>query len=99
MSNTYQTKNYTAHGGEETVIGGSLRILSGGSLIVDEGASIAGLQGSGTACVAENQAESTAATVAALKEDFNALLAKLKAAGIMAAEADSEESTEQNGGS
>ena len=94
MSNTYQTKNYTAHGGAETVIGGSLRILSGGSLIVDEGASVTGLQGSGAA---ENQAESTAATVAALKEDFNALLAKLKAAGIMAVEEEREESTEQNG--
>ena len=35
---------------------------------------------------AENQADSEAATVAALKEDFNGLLSKLKAAGIMAAD-------------
>lgn len=38
--------------------------------------------------VAENQADSTAETVAALVTDFNGLLAKLKDAGIM--EADSE---------
>lgn len=33
--------------------------------------------------LAENQAESTATTVAGLKEDFNALLEKLKSAGLM----------------
>ena len=32
---------------------------------------------------AENQADSTATTVAGLKDDLNALLAKLKAAGFM----------------
>jgi len=36
--------------------------------------------------VAENQTASTAATVEALVTDFNALLAKLKSAGIMAAD-------------
>lgn len=35
---------------------------------------------------AANQADSTAASYTALKEDFNALLAKLKAAGLMAAD-------------
>lgn len=35
---------------------------------------------------AENQADSTAATVAALKDDLNALLAKLQDAGLMAAD-------------
>ena len=34
--------------------------------------------------MAEQQAASTATTVAALKDDFNALLEKLKAAGLMA---------------
>lgn len=33
---------------------------------------------------ATTQADSTATTVATLKDDFNALLAKLKAAGLMA---------------
>ena len=97
MSNTYQTKNYTAHGGAETVIGGSLRILSGASLIVDEGATVTGLEGSGAAGTAENQAESTATTIATLKDDFNALLEKLKAAGLMAADENSEAHGEQNG--
>lgn len=36
--------------------------------------------------VADNQAESTATEVAGLLADFNALLAKLKAAGIMTAD-------------
>jgi len=35
---------------------------------------------------AANQTDSTASTIADLKTDFNALLAKLKAAGIMAAD-------------
>ena len=35
---------------------------------------------------AENQADSEATTVAALKEDFNGLLAKLKTAGLMTAD-------------
>lgn len=34
----------------------------------------------------ENQANSTATTVAGLKDDFNALLGKLKSAGLMAAD-------------
>lgn len=34
--------------------------------------------------LAENQVDSAASTIAALKDEFNALLAKLKAAGIMA---------------
>lgn len=36
--------------------------------------------------VAANQADSTATTVADLKTDVNALLAKLKAAGLMVAD-------------
>lgn len=67
------SKNYTEQGGERTVIGGAL--------VFEEGATIVGFPG------AANQADSTAATVATLKEDFNALLTKLKAAGLMAADA------------
>ena len=37
---------------------------------------------------AANQAESTATTVAGLKDDFNALLAKLKNAGLMESDGD-----------
>lgn len=68
----YNAKNYTEQGGEKTVIGGTLEIL--------EGASVTGLP------VAENQADSTATDTAGLVTDFNALLAKLKAAGLMAAD-------------
>ncbi len=73
MSNV---KNYTEQGGERTVIGGELEIASGGKLTF-AGAELK---------LAAYQANSTAADVAGLVTDFNALLAKLKAAGIMAAE-------------
>ena len=71
MSNV---KNYTEQGGDKTVIGGSLEIK--------EGASVTGLSFPSAA----NQANSTASTIAGLVTDFNALLAKLKAAGLMAAD-------------
>ena len=66
---SYNTKNYTEQGGEKTVIGGTLEIK--------EGAVVTGLP------VLVNQAASTAATVEDLVTDFNALLTKLKAAGLM----------------
>ena len=69
---SYNTKNYTEQGGDKTVIGGALEIK--------QGASVTGLP------IAENQADSTATDVAGLTTDFNALLAKLKAAGLMAAD-------------
>ena len=69
----YNSKNYTEQGGERTVIGGAL--------VFEEGAAIEGFPG------AANQADSTATTVATLKDDFNALLSKLKTAGLMAADA------------
>ena len=68
---SYNAKNYTEQGGEKTHIGGEL-IFEG------EGKISGGLL--------ENQAASTASTVAALKDDFNALLTKLKAAGLMETE-------------
>lgn len=66
---SYNTKNYMEQGGEKLVIGGTLEIL--------DGASVTGLP------TAENQVESTATDVAGLVTDFNALLVKLKAAGLM----------------
>ena len=66
---SYNTKNYTEQGGEKTVIGGTLEIK--------EGAVVTGL------LVLDNQAASTAATVEDLVTDFNALLTKLKTAGLM----------------
>lgn len=73
---SYNAKNYTEQGGEKTVIGGTLEIL--------EGASVTGLPSSFTP--AENQSNSTATTIAGLVADFNTLLSKLKAAGLMAAD-------------
>lgn len=69
---SYNTKNYTEQGGEKTVIGGVLEIK--------EGASVTGLP------VLENQQASTADSVETLVTDFNNLLTKLKAAGIMTAD-------------
>lgn len=69
---SYNTKNYMEQGGEKWVVGGALEVLPG--------ALVTGLP------IAENQANSTAADVAGLVTDFNALLAKLKAAGLMAAD-------------
>ena len=69
---SYNAKNYTEQGGEVTHIGGKL--------IIEEGASVEGLP------CAENQAATTAEDVTGLVTDFNALLDKLKAAGIMAAD-------------
>lgn len=69
---SYNTKNYTEQGGDKTVIGGTLEIK--------QGASVTGLP------MLENQLQSTATDVPGLLADFNALLTKLKAAGIMTAD-------------
>lgn len=69
---SYNSKNYMEQGGEKWIIGGTLEVLPG--------ASVTGLP------AAENQADSTATDVAGLVTDFNALLAKLKAVGLMAAD-------------
>ncbi len=74
----YQTRNYTAHGGKETVIGGKLTFLPGAEV---EG--LEALLPSAQPKQLPAQADSVATTVAAIKDDFNALLAKLRAAGLM----------------
>lgn len=81
---SYNTKNYTEQGGETTHIGGKL--------VIDEGGSVEGLP-SADVPVMDNQVDSTAETLASLVEDFNSLLSKLKAAGLM--EADSEDSNQE----
>jgi len=83
----HNTKNYTAQGGSLTVIGGELQIL--GKLTIEPGAEVAGLDGvSPPAGVgftpAEALPDSTATTIVQLKDDFNDLLAGLRAAGILA---------------
>ena len=73
MPDTHNCKNFFAHGGNELVIGDKLTLL--------EGATIEGLTGAIEKI--ENVPESTATTVAALKENFNTLLAALKTVGFM----------------
>ena len=78
MSNT---RNYMAHGGDELVIGGKLTFLPG--------ATVEGAEGlfdlpSGGAQPLPCMADSEATTVAALREDYNRLLAALRTAGLMA---------------
>ena len=68
-----QYKNYSENG-DKLVIGGTLEV---------NGAKLSGFH------VAENQALSAATTITDLKTDFNSLLEKLKAAGLM--ESDSSE--------
>jgi len=82
---TRNCKNYLTDGGDRLVIGGTLEVL--------DTATVTGLQSgyateqtAGSVYQAMNQAESAATTIADLTSDFNALLAKLKDAGIMAAD-------------
>ena len=78
MSNT---RNYMAHGGDELVIGGKLTFLPGA---VVEGAEGLFDLPSGGAQPLPCMADSEATTVAALREDYNRLLAALRTAGLMA---------------
>ena len=82
---TRNCKNYLADGGDRLVIGGTLEVL--------DTATVTGLQSgyaseqtAGSVYQAINQAESAATTIADLTSDFNALLQKLKDAGVMAAD-------------
>ena len=82
---TRNCKNYLTDGGDRLVIGGTLEVL--------DTATVTGLQTgyateqtAGSVYQAINQTESTATTIADLKSDFNALLLKMKDAGIMAAD-------------
>ena len=83
MANTYNTKNYFARGGEQLVIGGKLTFLDGAEVENFPG-STSGATASGTAPYV---ADSEATTVAALKTDFNGLLAALRTAGVLSATA------------
>ena len=67
-------KNYTEQGGGRWVVNGALEIAGEGQLIL----------GGKAIAPSAHQADSTATTIAELKTDFNALLAKLQAAGLMA---------------
>lgn len=74
---SYNGKNYAEQGGDKWVIGGTLEIK--------EGASVTGLPAAEVPQAA-NQADSVATDVPTLVSDFNGLLTKLKAAGLMTAD-------------
>ena len=75
----------TEIGGNELVIGGKLTFLPGAEV---EGAdALPAAFADEEVAQIPNQKESEATTVAALREDFNELLSKLKAAGLMAPDA------------
>ena len=88
------TKNYHAHGGNEWVVGGKLTFLPGAT--VEGGNGLFGENDPGFTQM-PNQAASTASTIALLKDDVNALLAALKTAGLMVADAPAEEGTGEGG--
>ena len=77
--NKYQPRNYTAHGGKETVIGGKLTFLPG--------AEVEGLPAAVLMPKVSALPDSDAKSVAQLREDYNALLGVLRAAGLLASEA------------
>lgn len=76
------TRNFHAHGGNEWVIGGKLTFLPGATV---EGAE--GLFDLPSGTQLPFVADSDATTVAALREDYNALVCALRTAGVMASEA------------
>lgn len=78
---TRTTHNYFAHGGNELVIGGKLTFLP--TATVEGGDNLFG--GAGITPAA-NLPTSDATTIAALKDNFNALLSALKAVGLMEAD-------------
>lgn len=76
--NKYQPRNYTAQGGKETVIGGKVTFLPG--------AEVVGLPAAVLMPKVSALPNSDAKSVAQLREDYNALLGALRAAGILASE-------------
>ena len=76
------SKCYFAHGGNELVIGGKLTFLPGAS--VDGGEGLFDLPPGVEPVTPPFLADSTATTVAALREDYNRLLSVLRDAGIIA---------------
>ena len=79
MSNA--TRNYHAHGGNEWVIGGKLTFLPGA--VVEGAEGLFDLPAVGEPVILPSLPDSEASTVAALRENFNSLLALLRSAGLM----------------
>ena len=76
---TRNTHNYFAQGGNELVIGGKLTFLPGAT--IEGGGDLFGQPPSIEPI--GYVADSEATTIAALKDDFNALLAAIRTAGLL----------------
>ena len=76
---TRNTHNYFAQGGNELVIGGKLTFLPGAT--IEGGDDLFGQPSSFEPI--GYVADSEATTIAALKDDFNALLVAIRTAGLM----------------
>ncbi len=76
---SYNSRNYAAQGGAEWVVGGKLTFLPGA--VIEGGEELFGGENSFTP--ASNVPASEATTIAALRDDLNALLTALKTAGLM----------------
>ena len=76
---TRNTHNYFAQGGNELVIGGKLTFLPGAT--IEGGDDLFGQPPSFEPI--GNVADSEATTIAALKDDYNSLLAAIRNAGLM----------------
>ena len=85
------TRNYHAHGGSEWVIGGKLTFLPGATVEGAEGLFDLPSASTPASPTIPYIADSEATTVAALKDNFNALLAALRTAGLMAAAPEGED--------
>ena len=81
---TSTVHNYFAHGGSELVIGGKLTFLHGAT--VEGGEGLFDTPTTAPTATIPHIAASEATTVAALREQFNALLTALQTAGLMDAE-------------
>ena len=76
---TRNTHNYFAQGGNELVIGGQLTFLPGATIEGGDDLFTPSLPVDQIAYVPDSEAT----TIAALKDDYNALLAALRSCGLM----------------
>ena len=84
MPENRSTRNYFAHGGNELVIGGKLTFQPGATVEGADG--LFDLPPGGTGAQLPALPDSEASSVAALRQDYNALLAALRTTGLMATE-------------
>jgi len=84
---SYQTKVYHAQGGDEVVVadGGTITVQSGGAVVVESGGAL-GQQDAEADLDQTISGSPTQAEVQAISDKVDALLAKLRLAGILATE-------------